>query len=200
MTRRPSAARRPARFATTALLCGGLVVGMVGMAFAAVPLYRIFCQVTGYGGTTQRSAHSPAQAIDRTMTVRFDANVGGGLDWEFRPEVASVDVQVGAPKQISFFAKNNSTHTISASATFNVTPDIAGAYFDKIACFCFDKQTLKPGESAELPVLFYVDPTIAGDQTLDRVDTITLSYTFFAADPPKGGAVAVVPISGAPRL
>lgn len=203
MTPQPALPRSPrvTRSLVTAAICGAVGLGMVGVTFAAVPLYKLFCQLTGYGGTTQRSTSAPREILDRIVTVRLDANVAGGLNWDFRPETTSVTLRVGEVAQVAFLAKNRDAAATVGSATFNVTPDLTGAYFNKIACFCFTEQKLQPGEAAELPVLFYVDPAIAKDHSLDHIDTITLSYTFFAAEPAKAaGKVAVLPAGEAPKL
>lgn len=157
----------------------GVAVGMVALSFAAVPLYRVFCQVTGYGGTTQRASHGADTVLDRTIAIRFNADVNSELPWSFRPERRSVEVKVGETRLATFHAQNLSGETITGSAVYNVTPDKAGKYFVKIQCFCFTQQVLRPHESADLPVSFYVDPAIARDPDLDDVSTITLSYTFF---------------------
>ena len=173
--------RKPT-LALTASLLAVFVVGMVGMAFAAVPLYRIFCQVTGYGGTTQQANSAPEKAIDRKITVRFDANIVNGLGWSFRPLTREVDLKVGETGEAIFLAENRGTKTTTGSAVFNVSPLDVGAYFNKIACFCFTEQTLEPGQTVEMPVTFFVDPAIVEDSNLDGVYTITLSYTFYPAD------------------
>jgi len=175
--------KRKTSFALTAAACAVFVAGMVGMSFAAVPLYRLFCQVTGYGGTTQQASTAPAATLDRVIKVRFDANIGNGLGWSFRPVEREVRVKVGAVAEVKFVAENRERVPTTATAAFNVTPLEAGAYFTKISCFCFTEQSLAPGEKVELPVVFFVDPSIAEDRDLDVVDTITLSYTFYPADP-----------------
>jgi cytochrome c oxidase assembly protein subunit 11 len=167
----------------TAAACAVFVVAMVGMAFAAVPLYRLFCQVTGIGGTTQRADAGPEAAIARDISIRFDANVGNGLGWSFRPETRSVEIRVGEVSEAVFVAENRTDRTTTGTAVFNVTPLEAGSYFNKIACFCFSEQTLKPGEKIEMPVTFFVDPAIAENPEMDYVRTITLSYTFYPAEP-----------------
>ena len=175
----------------TAAACAVFVAGMVGMAFASVPLYRLFCQITGLAGTTQQSDTAPAAAIDRDVDIRFDANVGNGLGWGFRPLTRSVAIKVGEVGEAVFTAENRSDRPMTATAVFNVTPLEAGAYFNKIACFCFEEQTLQPGQSLDMPVTFFVDPAIADDPDLDHVRTITLSYTFYpvesAAEDSAGG-------------
>ncbi len=152
---------------------------MVGATFAAVPLYSLFCSVTGYGGTIKRTEAYSDRVIDREVTVRFNADTAANLPWKFRPELRSVRVNVGQETLISYKAKNTSDEPVSGTATFNVTPLKAGKYFSKIQCFCFTEQTLQPGEEVMMPVLFYVDPSIEEDRNLDDIKTITLSYTFF---------------------
>lgn len=168
-----------------ALISAAVVAGMVGLAYASVPLYTLFCQVTGFGGTTQRAEAAPAQTVDRTMTILFDANTAGSLPWTFEPMQRSLKVKVGAENFAYYRATNNSDHAITGSAVFNVTPDTSGAYFNKIECFCFTQQTLKPGQTVEMPVSFFIDPAIVEDHGLDKIDTITLSYTFYPADEPN---------------
>jgi len=167
------------RTGLTAAICFVFVAGMVGMSFAAVPLYRAFCQVTGYGGTTQQADAAPRRSLDREITIRFDGNVANGLGWSFRPRERQVTLRVGDVANIAFLAENHGASASAGTATFNVTPNSIGAYFNKIACFCFSEQTLAAGESIDMPVQFFVDPAIADDKELDHVDTITLSYTFF---------------------
>ena len=171
----------------TALAMGAIVAGMAGLAFAAVPLYRVFCQVTGYGGTTQRAEAAPAKIGQRVVTVRFNADVASqNLPWQFRaPDDGPVQVHVGEDRLVFFHAKNVGTEPTVGVATFNVTPFKAGPYFKKVACFCFDEQTLEPGASVEMGVSFFVDPAIAQDPNLSDVKTITLSYTFFRAKDEK---------------
>lgn len=155
-----------------------VVGGMVGASYAAVPLYRIFCQVTGFGGTPNIARGPSATVSDRMMNVRFDSMVNG-LDWTFQPVKREVRVRVGETMVAFFRAHNNSDQPVTGAATFNVTPDKAGSYFSKIQCFCFTEQRLEPGQSVDMPVSFFVDPAISGDVNLDDVETITLSYTFF---------------------
>jgi cytochrome c oxidase assembly protein subunit 11 len=177
----PARPAKHARLGLTAALCAIFVAGMVGMSFAAVPLYRIFCELTGYGGTTQRASAAPDKAIDRWVTVRFDSNIGNGLGWSFRPVNRQVRVKVGAVAEVAFRAENRMDRAATGMASFNVTPAQVGAYFNKLSCFCFEEQTLAAGETLDMPVVFFVDPAIAADPELDRIDTITLSYTFFPA-------------------
>lgn len=171
----------------TALAMGAIVVAMAGLAFAAVPLYRVFCQVTGYGGTTQRAETAPAEIGQRVVTVRFNADVAGqDLPWDFRvPDESHVQVHVGEDRLVYFHARNVGSQPSVGVATFNVTPFKAGPYFKKIACFCFNEQTLNPGESVDMGVSFFVDPAIDKDPNLRDVATITLSYTFFRAKDEK---------------
>lgn len=162
-----------------ALLLSALVVGMVGMAYAAVPLYDLFCRVTGYGGTTNTADVGPVAAIDRTMTIRFDSNINRGLAWEFKPVELSQEIKVGESGLAFYQARNLSDETLVGTATYNVTPQSAGYYFNKIDCFCFTEQVLRPGETVDMPVTYFVDPEIEDDKNLDHVTTITLSYTFY---------------------
>lgn len=157
-------------------------LGMLGAAYAAVPLYELFCQVTGLGGTTQRADANPKGVLDRVMTVRFDANVGGNLPWRVTPAGPITD-NIGAVDTVEFIAKNLTDKPITGTALFNVVPEQTGIYFNKIECFCFTEQTLQPGEEVRMPVTFFVDPDIAQDRNLDPVRNITLSYTFFASEP-----------------
>lgn len=168
-----------------AMISAAVVIGMVGLAYASVPLYRLFCQVTGFGGTTQRAEAAPTQTVDRRMTILFDANTAGSLPWTFEPVQRSLDVKVGEENFAYYRATNNSDHEITGSAVFNVTPDTTGAYFNKIECFCFTQQTLKPGQTVEMPVSFFIDPAIVDDRGLDKINTITLSYTFYPSDEPS---------------
>jgi cytochrome c oxidase assembly protein subunit 11 len=175
------------RNALVAAMVVAVVAGMVGMSFAAVPLYRLFCQVTGFGGTTQ-VATAPAQTVAsdaRTIRVSLDATVNSGLPWSFRPEKPYVDLKVGEQTLMNYVAQNLSDRTVTGVATFNVTPYKVGAYFDKIQCFCFNEQTLKPGERVLMPVVFFVDPAIIKDRNADDVTDIVLSYTFFRAETPE---------------
>jgi cytochrome c oxidase assembly protein subunit 11 len=158
--------------------------GMVGLAYASVPLYRAFCQATGFGGTTQRADAAPNAATDKYLTVRFDANTAGSLGWKFQPVQSVMKVKIGEQNIAHYNATNLTDKETTGSAIFNVSPAEAGAYFNKIQCFCFTKQTLKAGESADLPVVFFVDPAILDDPDSKSVSEITLSYTFFPADKP----------------
>ena len=175
----PLISRNRNRWAAYALT--GLVALMVGMAYAAVPLYKIFCQVTGYGGTTQRAESNPKGVIDRQVTVRFDSNITAGVPWTVTP-ASPVTAKIGSIQTIDFIAHNNADKPVTGQASFNVSPAGTGAFFDKIQCFCFTQQTLQPGETVHMPVVFFVDPDIAKDHDLDTVRDITLSYTFYPSD------------------
>ncbi len=168
----------------TALLAVLGVCTMTGVAFASVPLYRLFCQVTGFGGTTMRADAAPG-AVDGKVTVAFDANVSPKLTWQFKPEVASDTISIGARDMAFYTATNTGTVPITGTATYNVTPEAAGKYFSKIQCFCFTEQTLKPGETIRMPVIYFVDPRIMTDPDTKDVQKITLSYTFYPVDPAK---------------
>lgn len=165
----------------TALIFAVVAAAMLGLGFASVPLYRLFCQVTGFGGTTQRVSEAQAAGVTSTgttMTVRFDANVERGFPWLFRPEQVKDTVTVGARDMAVFTARNLSDRPITGTATFNVEPAYVGKYFDKVQCFCFTEQTLRPGEEVRMPVLYYIDPAILDDENAKDVESITLSYTF----------------------
>ena len=170
-----------ARHRRLALCLIATVAVMIGLTYASVPFYRLFCQVTGFGGSTQRADHAPAKAVDRMVTVRFNADVNGDLPWLFQPVQREVRVRVGDTVMAYFRAQNLASRRVAGQATFNVTPDKVGLYFTKIQCFCFNEQTLEPGQSVEMPVTFFVDPALAGDPRMADVATITLSYTFFRA-------------------
>lgn len=174
--------RSPARNRRLAVILAGVVAGMLGLAFAAVPLYRLFCAVTGYGGTTQVAAQAPGASAERRITVRFDANVAPDLPWRFTAP-KPVEGRLGEERRVAYAAQNIGERPILGTATFNVTPLKAGRYFSKIECFCFTEQLLMPGESKEFPLAFFVDPALAADPNLRDVSTITLSYTFFDAGP-----------------
>jgi cytochrome c oxidase assembly protein subunit 11 len=162
-----------------AAACGAFVAVMIGAAYAAVPLYDWFCRTTGFGGTTQVATAAPAQALGRTITVRFDANVAPGLPWRFVPEANAVDVRIGEVLTVNYTVTNLAARETIGQASYNVTPPTTGAYFQKINCFCFTEQHMKPGETREMPVVFYVDPALAKDAEQKGLNTITLSYTYF---------------------
>lgn len=170
--------------------CLAVFCGMVGMAYAAVPLYKMFCQVTGYGGTTQRVEQYASRVIDRTITVRFDANISDGLPWDFKPDQREVTTRIGETTEARFHAINLFDRPTTGRAAYNVVPESAGAYFNKVQCFCFDDATMKANESREMPVVFYVDPAIDDVPELKGLKSITLSYTFFPVDDAKPVAVA----------
>jgi len=166
----------------TALLSAGMALSMLGLAYASVPLYRIFCQITGFGGTTQ-VAEGPASAIlDRKIAIAFDANTNAGLGWKFKPVQHKVVLKIGEQGLAFYQAENTSKRTITGTAVFNVTPPQAGKYFNKVECFCFTEQTLTPGQVVDMPVTFFVDPDIANNTDLAKLKTITLSYTFFEVE------------------
>lgn len=167
------------------MMCLSFVFGMGAMSYAAVPLYRIFCQVTGYNGTTQRVDQVSSVVLDRTMRVTFDANVAPGLQWEFKPVEREVNPKIGETIQVNFTAENCSNETQRGQAVFNVTPGEAGVYFNKVQCFCFTETDLKPGEKLDMPVVFYIDPEIVKAVESKDIHTVTLSYTFYPKEGPK---------------
>ena len=166
----------------TALMLGGVVVGMGGAAYAAVPAYRLFCQVTGFGGTTRRAHTVPTTISDRVIKVQFDANTDPALPWRFRPKQREVALKIGEEGLAFYEAENLSDAPVMGQAGFNVSPAKAGRYFNKIQCFCFNEQVLAAGQRANMPVTFFVDPEMLDDPNMDDVTTITLSYTFFRQD------------------
>ena len=165
----------------TALLMALIVAAMTGLAFASPPIYRTFCSLTGFGGTPLRAETAPG-AVAGQVGVRFDANVHPGLPWRFEPKQLKVEVAPGAQTKIFYRAQNLSARTITGQAAYNVTPDQVGKYFKKIQCFCFNEQTLKPGQTVDMPVLFFVDPAIKKDPDTKDIDEITLSYTFYPVE------------------
>lgn len=167
---------KDARLAITLI---AIAAGMLGLSYLAVPLYRLFCQVTGIEGTVSRADAAPGQILARKMTVRFDANIDPKLPWLFKPAQIAQEPHIGEVIVARYRAKNLSDRPITASAVFNVTPEEAGVYFRKIQCFCFELQTLEPGQEVEMPVTYFVDPKIAKDRRLDGLGTMTLSYTFY---------------------
>lgn len=178
-------APRNPRNLRVALMAASVAAGMVGLSFASVPLYRLFCQVTGFGGTTQRAESAPAEVLNKAVSVRFDANTSEKLKWAFHPLQGPVTVKFGEQSMAYYEAVNRSDETLTGTAVFNVTPPQAGAYFNKIQCFCFTEQTLKPGEKIEMPVSFFVDPDMLNDADAAGIQEITLSYTFYPLDKPK---------------
>jgi cytochrome c oxidase assembly protein subunit 11 len=190
----------PSRNLTVASIFLCMAIGMVGLTFAAVPFYYAFCRATGFAGTTQVAKQGAGERGQRTIKVGFVANVAPGLDWSFEPETASVNVRTGATTTVFFRFHNNTDHETVSHAVYNVTPEISGAFFDKISCFCFTEQHLGPHESAELPVVFFLDPKLERDADMDVVSEITLSYTLFAP-PESQKPVALAPQSeAAPKL
>lgn len=168
----------------TALIFAGIALAMLGLGYASVPLYRLFCQATGFNGTTQRATLAQAagiRATARPITIRFDANVAPGMKWVFRPEQVTQDERVGERKMAWFYAKNLTDHAIVGRAVFNVTPEQTGAYFHKIQCFCSNNQRLEPGQAVRMPVIYYVDPAMLNDPDARDIEEITLSYTFMPA-------------------
>jgi len=168
----------------TAFACMGIVVGMVGLAYASVPLYDLFCKVTGFGGTPIVRDENGSAIMDRTIAVRFDSNVAPGLSWRFSPEKPEVKVKLGETTTVYYKVTNTGDRPSTGIATYNVQPDLAGTYFSKLECFCFTEQTLQPGETLESAVVFYVDPRLVQDSDVKDLTSITLSYTYF---PSKGG-------------
>src|SRR6266446_3201695 len=181
------------RNATTVLPLAAVVVGMVGLSFASVPLYRLFCQATVFGGTTQRAAAAPKEIADAIITVRFDAETAPDLGWEFRPLTQELQVHPGEPHEVFFRAVNRSAGTVTGTATYNVTPTKSGIYFDKLQCFCFTEQRLLPGESRDMGVSFFVDPDVLRDPNTQELRTITLSYTMFRAPASSAPAASAGP-------
>lgn len=182
------------------LSCVGLVAFMVAGSFASAPLYRLFCQVTGFGGTPLRAERAPDSTAERTIVVRFNADIDQSLPWTFRPVQREIRVKLGEDTLAFYTAVNRSGAPTTGNAMFNVTPDKAGPYFNKIDCFCFKEQTLAPGQSADMPVNFFVDPALTKDVNMDDVKTITLSYTFFRAkDQPKDQKAQPTRTSAAPQ-
>ena len=181
------------RHSILALSLVGLVAGMVGLSFASVPLYRVFCQVTGYGGVPQRAEKAPGEVLDRTVTIRFDGNVDRALPWTFAPVQQTMDVKIGETVLAFFKASNNSAGPVSGRAIFNVSPELAGRYFTKIECFCFKQQTLAAGQTVDMPVTFFVDPKFVEDEDTKDISEITLSYTFYRSDGANPPAASAVP-------
>jgi cytochrome c oxidase assembly protein subunit 11 len=181
---------KQSRHGVVALALAGLVATMLGLAFASVPLYRLFCQATGYGGVPQRADRAPNEILDRTIRIRFDANVDRSLPWTFLPDQRVMDVKIGDTALAFFKATNNTDAAVTGRAVFNVAPELAGRYFTKIECFCFKQQTLAAHASAEMPVTFFVDPKIVDDEDTKSISEITLSYTFYRSDKEPGIAAA----------
>lgn len=189
------ARRALTRDAAVASICGFVVVLMVGASYAAVPFYNWFCRATGFNGTTQVSTSTPSAApLARRISIRFDSNVAPGLPWKFEPEQSEIEVRIGEVKTVFYRVTNQSARTTTGQAAYNVAPLTVGAYFEKINCFCFTEQTMAPGEKRDMPVVFYVDPSIVKDSDNDGLNTITLSYTFYPVrEPVPKPVVATAP-------
>ena len=188
--------RRFSRNGGVALICGAVIAGMVGAAYASVPLYRVFCQVTGYGGTVRKAETRPDKVLDQKLEIRFDTNVRG-VPWDFSAEQAAQTVKIGETAVATFKVTNHADHPVTARAVFNVVPEQAAVYFRKLSCFCFSDQTVAAGATVEMPVLYFVDPKYAEDFETRNGKTVTLSYTFYPAQDVKAGAKAK-PGAGAP--
>jgi len=182
-----------------AACCGVFVAAMVGAAYASVPLYSLFCKVTGFGGTPLVSERAPDRVLGRQLTIRFDSNVMAGLPWIFEPEQNEIKLRIGEVATVHYKVINETAREITAQASYNVSPPQVGAYFDKINCFCFTQQTMKPGETREMTVVFYVDPAIVKDHDQDELNTITLSYTFYRV-PERDRPVAETPNTNTNKL
>jgi cytochrome c oxidase assembly protein subunit 11 len=179
------------RDAAVASICGFVVVLMIGASYAAVPFYNWFCRTTGFNGTTQVAEAAPTTApLARTVAVRFDSNVAGGLPWKFAPEKTEIEVRIGEVVTVYYTVTNEAARTTTGQAAYNVAPLTVGKYFQKINCFCFTEQTMAPGETRQMAVVFYVDPSIVKDSDNDGLNTITLSYTFYPVRDPEPKPVA----------
>lgn len=189
---RPPHGRRVSRNGVVALVCAVVFVGMVGAAYAAVPLYRAFCQATGYGGTVRKAEAAPDHVLDQKLLIRFDTNVRG-LPWDFSAEQTAQTVKIGDTAVAMFKVTNHADHPITARAVFNVAPEQAGVYFRKLSCFCFSDQTVAAGATVEMPVLYFVDPKYAQDFETKGGKVLTLSYTFFPATDVKPQTAAAAP-------
>jgi cytochrome c oxidase assembly protein subunit 11 len=184
---RPAAAPDPhlqSRHRRVALSVLGVVVGMIGMSYAAVPLYEAFCRATGFGGVPQIATTESATRGEKVMTIHFDANIASDLPWDFVPEQDSIRLRTGETATVFYKVRNRSSRTTVGLAAYNVAPERSGMFFNKIACFCFSEQTLGPGETMDMPVVFYIDPAVETDERMKTQDSITLSYTFYAAKTP----------------
>jgi cytochrome c oxidase assembly protein subunit 11 len=179
--------------------CGLLVAAMIGASYAAVPFYSWFCKTTGFGGTTQVAEKAPDQILGRELAIRFDSNVAPGLPWKFVPEQNEIKVRIGEVATVHYKVVNEAARTVTAQASYNVSPPTIGGYFNKINCFCFTQQTMKPGETRDMTVVFYVDPSIVKDHDQDDLNTITLSYTFYRL-PDSAQPVAEAPDTKSNKL
>ena len=177
----PQLQRRNGR---VAVIVVGVVAGMVGLSYASVPLYEIFCRMTGYGGVPQIAAQQSQTRGDKVMTVRFDANVASDLPWSFEPEVPSIKLRTGETATVFYRVKNKSSHETTGLAAYNVAPERSGMFFNKISCFCFSEQKLGPSETMDMPVVFFLDPALEKDEIMKQQDQVTLSYTFYASKTP----------------
>src|SRR5665213_815302 len=187
MPQPPAASHRTStrRDATVAAICGFVVVLMVGASYAAVPFYNWFCRATGFNGTTQVAIVAPTSApLGRKIAVRFDSNVAGGLPWKFEPEQNEIEIRIGEVVTVYYSVTNQSARTTTGQAAYNVAPLTVGKYFQKINCFCFTEQTMASGETRQMAVVFYVDPSVVEDSDNDGLNTITLSYTFYPVREP----------------
>jgi cytochrome c oxidase assembly protein subunit 11 len=182
-----SAPRRFSRGVTVPAAAAATVAGMLILAYASVPLYRMFCNATGYEGTPKRVDSAAALQGHRVLRVRFDANIGGGLPWDFAPEQDHIDLRTGKTATVFFKVTNRENHKVTAHAVYNVGPGSIGGYFDKISCFCFTDQTLDAHETVEMPVVFYLDPALEQDESMKGVDEVWLSYTFYQAKAADAG-------------
>jgi cytochrome c oxidase assembly protein subunit 11 len=186
MANRQSPGRNDRQHRAVALWCAALVAVMIGAAYASVPLYRLFCESTGFAGTPQRATRASEARLDKTISIRFDANVTPGMPWRFEPVQPTLDVKIGENALAFYRATNLSDHTLTGMATFNVTPEPAGGFFNKIQCFCFSEQVLEPGQSVEMPVSFFIDPQIVKDRDGRSISLIVLSYTFYPVEAKPG--------------
>ena len=194
----PPGRREGSRHHMIGLICAGVALAMVGAAYAAVPLYRVFCEATGFDGTVRRGAGPTKAALRRTVTVRFDTNVRG-LPWDFRPEQVSQEVRIGAPGMAFFKVRNDSDRPLTGRATYNVVPESAGAYFIKTQCFCFDDQTIPAHTELRFPVIYFVQPEFARDRETFGFQEVTLSYTFFKT-PDQSAAAKLAAAKASPPL
>jgi cytochrome c oxidase assembly protein subunit 11 len=185
----PHTSQQRRRDVIVAAACGVVVAGMVGMAFAAVPLYNWFCRATGFGGTPQVASAAPGKVLERRVLVRFDANVATSLPWRFEPEQPAIEVRIGDVVTVNYRATNLSAQATIGQASYNVWPPTVGAYFSKINCFCFTEQRFEPGETREMPVVFFVDPEIVKDAEQEGLTSITLSYTMYPVRPAEPSRV-----------
>jgi cytochrome c oxidase assembly protein subunit 11 len=189
--RGPDLRRGLGRDAMVAAICGLVVVLMVGASYAAVPFYNWFCRATGFNGTTQVATAAPTSApLARKIAVRFDSNIAGGLPWKFEPEQTEIEIRIGEVVTVYYTVTNQSARTTTGQAAYNVAPLTVGKYFQKINCFCFTEQTMAPGEVRQMPVVFYVDPSVVEDSDNDGLNTITLSYTFYPVREPRAKPLA----------